>query len=125
MEVLDRFSSLFSKCALAFFVRYPDPCLLKDADLDTLATFLKSNSKGRYGREKARAILSATSNSIAGSLVDTRAYIIRKHISKLLEIQEELEKIKDILCPLVEKSSYGCFRSIPGVDTVTAAKIIS
>ena len=125
MRVLDLFSSLFSRCALAFFAKYPNPSLLKDTDLDTLATFLKANSKGRYGREKARAILSTTSNSVAGSLVDTRAYIIRKHISKLLEIQGELEKIKDILCPLIEKSSYSCLISIPGIDTVTAAKIIS
>jgi len=125
MGVLGYFSSLFSKCALAFFARYPDPCLLKDTDLDTLATFLKANSKGRYGREKARAILSATSNSIAGSLVDTRAYIIRRHIARLSEIQAELEKIKEMLCPLVEKSSYVCLTSVPGIDTVTAAKIIS
>lgn len=33
--------------------------------------------------------------------------------------------MKDMLSCLVEKSSYGSLTSIPGVDIITAAKIIS
>lgn len=125
MGVCKTFSCLFSKCALAFFARYPDPSLLKDIDPDTLTSFLKANSKGRYGKEKARAILTLAGNSIACNLADTRAYIIRGHIERLTEIGKETEKIKDMLYSLIENSSYLCLTSIPGIDTVTAAKIIS
>jgi len=69
--------------------------------------------------------LSTLDNSMASSLANTRACIIRDHIARLTEIGSELEKIKDMLSTLTEKSSYGCLRSIPGIDTVTAAKIIS
>ena len=44
---------------------------------------------------------------------------------KFDKIQQELKKIGDILEDLIEASSYSCLTSIPGIDTVTAAKIIS
>lgn len=123
--VLGQFASLFGKCALAFFARYPDPSYLKGVDPNTLSIFLKTNSKGRYGIKKARAILSSIDNSIADSLADTRTHIIAGHTERLIQIQEKLKKIQDILEELVEASSYGCLTSIPGIDTVTASKIIS
>lgn len=80
-----------------------------------------------WGYSKARAILSNQENYIADNLKDTRALIIIiiKHIDRLIEIQKELEQIKDMLSVLVEKSSYGCLTSVPGIDVVIAAKIIS
>jgi len=44
MDISGIFSDLFSKCALAFFARYPDPSKLKGESLDSLTAFLKSNS---------------------------------------------------------------------------------
>ena len=85
--VLGEFGSLFGKYALAFFARYPDPSFLKGVNPDTLSIFLKANSKGRYGIEKARAILSNLDNSIADSLADTRAHIIAVHTVRLIQIQ--------------------------------------
>ncbi len=123
--VLGQFGSLFSKCALAFFARYPDPFLLKKVDPDTLSVFLKANSKGRYGIKKAGAILSSIDNSIVDSLTGTRAHIIESHSQRLVQIGKELKKIQNILEGLVEASSYGCLTSIPGIDTVTASKIIA
>ena len=123
--VLGQFGSLFGKCALAFFTRYPDPFLLKKVDPDTLSVFLKANSKGRYSIKKARAILSSIDNSIVDSLTGTRAHIIVAHTQRLVQIGKELKKIQDILEELVEASSYGCLVSIPGIDTVTASKIIA
>jgi transposase len=119
------FSSLFSKVALAFFARYPNPSMLGSICPDSLADFLKANSKGRYSKKKAEAILSSLNNSIDNNLTDARAYIIKKHIERLLEITEELSQMKDMLSCIVEKSSYGSLTSIPGVDVITAAKIIS
>jgi transposase len=124
-EVLGCFGSPFGKCALAFFLRYPFPASLEDVDLDYLSIFLKTHSKGRFSDKKARAILSSTDNSIADSLTDTRARIIAAHIKRLVEIQKELIEIKQALKALVKASSYYCLVSIPGIDIVTAAKIIS
>jgi len=123
--VLGQFGSPFGKCALAFFARYPDPFLLKKVDPDTLSVFLKTHSKGRFGDKKARAILSSIDNSIADSLTGTRAHIIESHTKRLVQIDKELKKIQEVLEELVEASSYGCLTSIPGIDTVTASKIIS
>jgi len=93
--------------------------------VDSLSIFLKSHSKGRFSDKKARAILKSTGNSIADSLTDTRARIISFHIRRLMEIQEELVEIKKALTSLVKASSYYCLVSIPGIDIVTAAKIIA
>lgn len=124
-EIINIFTNLFGRCALAFFSKYSDPLVLKKINVSTLTAFLRSNSKGRYGKIKARAILSNQENNVGNNLADTRASIIRKHIDRLSKIQEELEQIKDMLKVLLEKSSYVCLTSIPGIDTVTAAKIIS
>jgi len=123
--VLGCFSNPFGKCALAFFARYPDPILLKKADPDTLSTFLKRNSKGRFSDKKARAILSSIDNSIADSLTGTRVHIISAHTERLVQIGKELKRIQEVLEELIEASSYGCLTSIPGIDTVTASKIVS
>jgi len=123
--ILGQFGSLFGKCALAFFARYPNPVMLKGVTLGTLTNFLKANSKGRYKSEEARAILSNPDNSIATTLASTRAHIIESHAERLIQIQQELKKIEGILEDLIEASSYSCLTSIPGIDTATAAKIIS
>lgn len=123
--VLGCFKDPFRKCALAFFLSYPDPSSLKEVGPDSLSDFLKVNSKGMFSREKARAILSSTDNNIADSLTDTRAHVIAAHIERLLGIGKELKKIKDVLESLVKASSYHSLTSIPGIDIITAAKIIS
>ncbi len=53
------------------------------------------------------------------------AHIIAAHIKRLLDIRKELKKIQDVLEDLVKVSSYHSLTSIPGIDIVTAAKIIS
>lgn len=124
-QTLSIFSSLFNKVALAFFARYPNPSMLGSISPYSLTDFLKANSKGRYGEKKARAILSSPNISMTDNLTDTRSYIIRKHVERLVQIAEELTQIRELLSTLVEKSSYGSLTSIPGVDVITAAKIIS
>ena len=126
MDISGIFSDLFSKCALAFFARYPDPSKLKEESLVNLAPFLKSNSKGRHGKKKAMDILSlASTNNMPDILTDVRSSIIKKHIKRLSAIQEELKDILDMLSELILKSSYRTLTSIPGINVVTAAKIIS
>ena len=126
MEVSGIFSDLFSKCALAFFARYPDPSKLEGESLPTLTAFLKSNSRGRHGNKKAIDILSLASTDITPDiLTDARSSIIKKHIKRLTSIQEELKEISDMLSQLVLKSPYSTLTSVPGIDIVTAAKIIS
>ena len=126
MNISGIFSDLFSKCALAFFARYPDPSKLKGESLDSLTAFLKSNSKGRHGQRKAMEILSlASTNNMPDILIDARSSIIKKHIERLTSIQEELKDILDMLSELVLKSSYRTLTSVPGINIVTAAKIIS
>jgi len=125
MGVLKHFPSLFSGYALAFFARYPNPLMLKDISSDKLSSFLKTVSRGRYGNKKAIAILSTLNSSIDDNLAGTRAHIVAAHIERLIQIRKELLKIKDMLENLVKASSYYCLTSIPGIGTVTAAKIIS
>ena len=97
-QTLSIFSSLFSKVSFAFFAKYSGPSMLEGIYPDSPADFLKVNSKGRYSE---------------------KAIFIK------LKITEELAQIKDMFFLLAEKSSYGSITSIPGVDVITAAKIIS
>ena len=123
--VLGCFKNPFGKCALAFFLRYPNPASLEAVDPDCLSIFLKNHSKGRFSDKKARAILSNLDSSMADGLIDTRTHIITAHIERLTCIGQELIKIQDMLEGLVIASSYHCLTSIPGIDIVTAARIIS
>jgi len=125
MGIVNVFSNLFSKVALAFFSKYPNPHLLKGVGEDTLATFLKTHSRGRYGIEKARAILNSLPISVDRNLLDTRAYIIGSHIKRFMDLKNEIDTGNEKIKTLVEKSSYACLTSVPGVEAVTAAKIIS
>lgn len=126
MEISSIFPDLFSKCALSFFARYPDPSKLKGESPDDLTVFLKSNSKGRYGIKRAMDILSlANTYNTPDILTFTRSLIIKKQIERLSAIQEELKDISGMLSELVLESSYRTLTSIPGVNIVTAAKIIS
>jgi len=123
--VLGCFKDPFRKCALAFFKEYPDPSSLEEADPDSLSEFLKTNSNGMFSKKKAKAILSSIDNDIADSLTDTRAHIITAHIERLNCIGKEFKKIQYVLETLVKASSYHSLTSIPGIDIITAAKIIS
>ena len=125
MDISGIFSDLFSKCALAFFARYPDPSKLKGESSDSLTAFLKSNSKGRHGQRKAMEILSLANTNMSDILTNVRSSIIKKHIKRLTSIQGELKEISDMLSQLVLKSPYNTLTSVPGIDIVTAAKIIS
>jgi len=126
MENSGVFPDLFSKSALAFFSRYHDPSKLKGVSIATLTTFLKSNSRGMHGNKKAMEILSLANTDIMPDiLTDVRSSIIKKHIKRLISIQEELKDISDMLYQLVLKSSYRTLTSVPGIEIVTAAKIIS
>lgn len=79
-----------------------------------------------HGNKKAMEILSlANTNNTPDILTDVRSSIIKKHIKRLISIQEELKDISDMLYQLVLKSSYSTLTSIPGINIVTAAKIIS
>ena len=126
MEISSVFSDLFSKCALAFFSRYPDPSKLKGESSATLTAFLKSNSKGMHGKKKAMDILSLANTGFTPDiLTDARSSIIKKHIERLTCIQEELKDISGMLSELVLKSPYRTLTSVPGINIVTASKIIS
>lgn len=125
MGAVNVFSDLFSKAALAFFSKYSEPHLLLGVSEENLAGFLKAHSKGRHGTNKAKAILSFLPISIDKSLSGTRAYIIESHIKKFIDLKDEIYSINKKIKTLVEKSHYACLMSVPGIDTVTAAKIIS
>lgn len=123
--VLGCFRNPFGKCALAFFLRYSDPILLEKVNPGTLSAFLKRSSKGNFGKKKARNILYSTESSVADSLTDTRAHIITVQIERLTCIGQELKKIQDTLEDLIKASSYHCLTSFPGINIITAARIIS
>jgi len=125
MGIVNEFSDLFSKAALAFFAKYPDPHLLREVDEDTLACLLKTYSKGRHGLKKARAILSHLPTSIDPNLSNTRGYIIVSHIKRFADLKKELTSAEEKIKVMVEKSSYSCLTTVPGIKAVTAAKIIS
>jgi transposase len=124
-EILGHLAAFLINAPLLSLPAIQNPSLLEKIDPDTLSAFLKANSKGRYGDKKVRAILSSIDNNIADSLSDTIAHIISAQIDRLVSIQQELKKIQDILVELVKASSCYCLTSIPGIDIVTAAKIIS
>ena len=120
------FSSIIRDSALAFYEAYPAPHYLENVTVEALAEFLHSASKGRLSTTKASLILQTIQRDKVPKTEyqDTRDFNIRSlirqikgNLSELVAIDVEIEK-------LLTHFDYP-LTSIKGIDTLTAAKLIS
>ena len=117
------FGNIDCKSSLAFFMRYPSPSALKGTSLEELADFLYEPSGGRFGAEKAAAILESLEET-AVQFQEERDMAVQSTIRQILASMEEMERLNDSLEVFLKK--FSCvLTSMTGIEVVTAAKIMS
>ncbi|MDY3006369.1 IS110 family transposase [Anaerococcus porci] len=115
--------SINQKSTLAMLKCFPSKKLIAYAHLTKLTNVLKSNSRGKYGKDKAICIKTAAENSI-GSDSDAISFeliqtidLIDFYSSKIKELEDKINMIMDkIQSPLM---------SIPGISYTLASIILA
>jgi len=120
------FSSIIRDSALAFYEAYPASHFLENVTVETLAEFLHSASKGRLSTTKAQLILETVQRDKVPKTEyqDTRDFNIRSLIRQIKSNLAELVAIDCEIEKLLVHFEYP-LTSIKGIDTLTAAKLIS
>jgi len=119
----DYFVSIDGVTSLAFLLRYPSPGTLKDTTVEELAAFLEISSNKRFGKEKAKQILD--------SLIDTsvqfqaiRDSVVQSAVRQIEFYTNEIDQLEESMAAFLVK--FDCtLTSMVGIDTVTAAQILS
>ena len=119
------FDKIDCRTSLAFFARYPSPCALQGTTAEELTAFLEIPSNKHVGKTKAKQILHSVQGSntvmqhqdILNSVVQS---VIRQLEFNIQEIERLEVNIKEFL------TEFNCtLTSMTGIDTVTAAQILS
>lgn len=120
------FCTLVTKSALDFYEAFPAPHLLKDMTADELTDFMKSNSQGRFKKEKAVLILEAIRHDDVTSTdyQDSRDFNVRSLIRQIKSNLLELVAIDEQIETLMVEFDYP-LTSMKGISTLTAAQLIN
>lgn len=120
------FDNIDCQSSLAFLERYPSPKHLKDVTLKELTDFFYEPSGGTVGKKQARTILEIVENNghmvadfqeIQDDMIQSNIRQIRFHLGEIERLEQLLKKyLIEFDCPLT---------SMTGVDTVTAATMLS
>jgi len=124
------FKDPFSKSAIGFWERFPNSAMLAGWNKERLASFLRKCSNNRVSTRKAEKILSLIRlhqgpfHQKLSQLEVVRCEIIRSLARELKMLEKEITLVEEKLKELVEEAGYK-LRTLPGVDFVTEARIIS
>jgi len=120
------FSRLTTDSALAFYEAYPASHHLNNVSLEELTTFLHTASKGRISTAKAELILTTVKRDQVAQVEyqDTKDFTVRSLVRQVKNNLAELDAIDVEIEKVLSHFSYP-LTSIKGIDSLTAAKLIS
>jgi len=119
----DYFENVDCKTSLAFLARYPSPSTLKNTTVEELAAFLEIPSNKCIGMPKAKEIL-ATLPDTSVQYQDTRDTVVQSAVRQIEFYIKEIEQLEDSIAVFLKK--FNCtLTSMAGIDTVTAAQLLS
>jgi len=114
------FSELQTRCALAFFKRFPSSRFLEGYDCETLVKEMKGLTR-IFTEVMAMRILSANVITYVDEVVEN---IIIDLIDDIYDKEEKIKKLENQLEALIKKTGYR-LETIPGVSIVIASNLIS
>ena len=124
------FSHVDGKASLAFFMKYPSPGTLRDTSLEELTALLKEASGfSSFASTKAKEILDtlqyiASFQDTDSEFQGVRDEIVQSTIKQILYNKDEIERLETSMAAFL--SGFNCtLTSMVGIDTVTAAKLLS
>ena len=117
------FDNIDCKTSLAFLLHYPSPSILKNTTVEELAAFLEIPSNKTVGLPKAKEIL-ATLPDTTVQFQEIRDTVVQSAVRQLEFQIKEIEKLEDSIAAFLKK--FDCtLTSMAGIDTVTAAQLLS
>jgi len=119
----DYFENVDGKTSLAFLKQYPSPSTLKNTTVEELAAFLEIPSNKCIGMPKAKKIL-ATLPDIFVQFQEIRDTVVQSAVRQLEFYIKEIGQLDESIAVFLKK--FNCtLTSMAGIDTVTAAQMLS
>lgn len=121
-EFILYFSDVFGASASAVLSRFPSARDLAACSVKTLAELLRKASRGRYGREKAAALIEGAQNSI-GVYSAARALELQMMVEQIELYSKHIAKF-DKKIRFVFQQTDSTITSVPGIGTTLGAMIL-
>lgn len=117
------FTDTFGASSMAVLMKYPSASQLAACRPSALAKLLESSSRGRFGLEKAKAIIDLAKNSVGKhSLAD--ALSLSMALEEIEFFSHQIERVEQEI-HLIFKEHPSPILTIPGIGEVIGAMIIS
>jgi len=118
------FSDDFGKASLAVLSRYPSASVLSRAHIDTLASLLEKNSRGKLGYEHALALRELARSSFGiGYAKEASTFQLKALIAQIEFTKHQMRAAEAKMEELLAKAATP-IKTIPGIGTVSAAIIL-
>jgi transposase len=119
------FTDMFGATSIALLEQYPTPDLLATLSTTKLANFLKSVSKGRFGRTKAEQIKALANNSFGTSSFSSSTALAVKHfVEQISLLEKQVADLENIIATTLPKFDTN-LTTINGIGTTIAAIMVS
>jgi len=119
----DYFDNIDCKTSLAFLERYPSPSTLEHTAEEELAAFLEIPSNKHVGLPKAKEIL-ATLPDTTVQFQEIRDTVVQSAVRQIVFYAKEIEQLEESIAVFLKR--FNCtLTSMAGIDTVTAAQMLS
>lgn len=119
------FTDMFGATSLQLLSNFTTPEQLADLSTDTLAAFLKSASRGRFGLTKANEIQGYAKNTFGSFLfADSSAFAIKQYIQQITLLEQQVVELNSYISETAAKFST-TLTTINGIGTTLAASILA
>jgi transposase len=117
------FHNIDCKSSLAFLMRYPSPSTLEGVTVEELTDCFYEASQGIVGADKAQEVLENLEDTTV-DYQEMRDMAVQSVIRQLQFNLDEVERLEKTLAQVLD--SFNCtLTSMTGIDTVTAAQLLS
>ena len=119
------FENIDCNTSLAFFERYPSPSTLQSTTVEELAAFLEIPSNRTVGMAKAQQILDSIQDATTATTHQiVRDSVVQSAIRQIIFNINEVDQLEQSIAKFL--TEFNCtLTSMVGIDTVTAAQILS
>jgi len=116
---------MFGSTSLKLIEAYTTPEAIAEIDTDTLADFLRTASKGRFGLTKAEEIQSYAKNTFGSFLfADSSAFAIRQFIEQIKLLERQITELNSYIAEYLAKFQTS-LTTINGIGPTLAATFVA
>lgn len=119
------FTDMFGSTSLRLLETYTTPDAIAAVDTDTLADFLNSASKGRFGRAKAEEVQSYARNTF-GSFIfaDSAGFAVKQFLEQIRLLERQVQELETYIAEYLAKFN-STLAGIQGIGQTIAAIFVA